>query len=97
VAHSIILIGMLISYLPQHVRIIHRRTCEGISPYYILLGTTSATAGFANIVLLPTSRQDISCCSQLEPFHCITGLLGIAQLGAQWICVSFMYVILPAM
>lgn len=46
----IILIGLLISYLPQHYRIISRRTSEGISPYFVLLGTTSATAGFANIL-----------------------------------------------
>jgi hypothetical protein len=87
---SVILVGMLISYLPQHVRIIQRRTAEGISPYYILLGTTSATSGFANIILLPQSRQDVACCSELEPFQCMIGLLGIAQLGVQWICFSFM-------
>ena len=84
---------MLISYLPQHVRIIKRRTSEGISPYYILLGTTSATAGFANIILLPQSQQDVSCCGQLETYQCLIGLLGIAQLGVQWLCVSFMWVL----
>lgn len=91
VGHSIILVGMLVSYLPQHVRIIQRRTAEGISPYYILLGTTSATSGFANILLLPQSRQDVACCSELETWNCLAGLLGIAQLGTQWICFGFMW------
>lgn len=89
---SCILIGMLISYLPQHARIIQRRTSEGISPYFVLLGTTSATSAFANILLLPKSRQDVACCSELETLHCMAGLLGIAQLGVQWISFSFMWV-----
>ena len=89
---SLIVIGLLISYLPQHVRIIQRGTSEGISPYFVLLGTTSATSAFANILLLPKSRQDVACCRELETFHCIAGLLGIAQLGIQWICFTFMWV-----
>ena len=89
-ACSFILIGMLVSYLPQHARIIKRRTSEGISPWFVLLGTTSATSAFANILLLPKSRQDIACCNELEPFHCVAGLLGIAQLGVQWASFSLM-------
>ena len=83
---------MLISYLPQHYRIISRGTSEGISPYFILLGVTSATSGFANILTLPQSRQDVGCCKELDTFHCMAGLLGIAQLGVQWICFAFMLV-----
>lgn len=88
--HSLILVGLLISYLPQMIRIISRGTSEGISPYFILLGTTSATCGFANILLLKESRQDIGCCKELETFHCLAGLLGIAQLGVQLGCFWFM-------
>ncbi|KAK4237336.1 hypothetical protein C8A03DRAFT_34709 [Achaetomium macrosporum] len=89
----VIVIGMLISYLPQHFRIINRRTSEGISPYFVLLGTTSATSAFANILLLPKSRQDVACCKELDSFHCVAGLLGIAQLGVQWICFTFIFVL----
>ncbi|KAK3987210.1 hypothetical protein QBC44DRAFT_128273 [Cladorrhinum sp. PSN332] len=88
-----IVVGMLISYLPQHFRIISRGTSEGISPYFILLGTTSATSAFANILLLPQSRQDVACCAKIETFHCVAGLLGIAQLGVQWICFTFIFVL----
>ncbi|KAK3389327.1 hypothetical protein B0H63DRAFT_390993 [Podospora didyma] len=88
-----IVVGMLISYLPQHARIIQRGTSEGISPYFVLLGTTSATSAFANILLLPKSRQDVACCKELETFHCVAGLLGIAQLGVQWICFTFIFVL----
>ncbi|EPE02404.1 pq loop repeat protein [Ophiostoma piceae UAMH 11346] len=88
-----ILVGMLVSYLPQHVRIIARGTAEGISPFFILLGVTSATSGFANILTLPQSRQDVACCHDLDTLHCMAGLLGIAQLGVQWMCFAFILVL----
>lgn len=93
VVSILILVGLLISYLPQMIRIISRGTSEGISPYFILLGTTSATCGFANILLLKESRQDIGCCKELETFHCLAGLLGIAQLGVQLGCFWFIFVL----
>jgi uncharacterized protein with PQ loop repeat len=89
----IILIGLLISYLPQHYRIISRGTAEGISPYFVLLGTTSATAGFANILTVPPSRAAIGCCKELDTFECAAGLLGVAQLGVQWLCFSFIMIL----
>lgn len=88
-----ILVGMLVSYLPQHIRIIARGTAEGISPFFILLGVTSATSGFANILTLPQSRQDVACCHELDTLHCMAGLLGIAQLGVQWMCFAFILVL----
>ena len=90
--YSVILIGLFFSYLPQHYRIIARRTSEGISPYFVLLGTTSGTAGFANILTVPGSRAAIGCCKELETFECTAGLLGVAQLGVQWLCVGLMCV-----
>ncbi|KAH7355134.1 hypothetical protein BKA65DRAFT_605116 [Rhexocercosporidium sp. MPI-PUGE-AT-0058] len=83
-----ILLGILVSYLPQHYRIISRGTSEGISPYFILLGTTSGTCAFANILVLPASRADVACCKTVSTFECAAGLLGIAQVGVQWFCFS---------
>ncbi|KUI68774.1 hypothetical protein VM1G_03885 [Cytospora mali] len=93
VVSIIIVIGLLISYLPQHYRIISRGTSEGISPYFVLLGTTSATAGFTNILTLPRSIQDAGCCKELETFECVAGILGIVQLGVQWVCFAFIFVL----
>lgn len=86
-----ILVGILISYVPQHYRIVARRSAEGLSPYFVLLGTTSGTCAIANILMLPTSRSDIACCKVNSAFSCTAGLLGIAQIGAQWGCFFFMY------
>ncbi|TVY78505.1 Uncharacterized protein LSUE1_G006168 [Lachnellula suecica] len=83
-----ILIGIFASYLPQHYRIISRETSEGISPWFILLGATSGTCAFANILVLPVSRADIACCKTVGTFECVAGLLGIAQVGVQWSCFT---------
>jgi len=84
----LILVGILISYLPQHIRIVSRRSSFGISPWFVLLGTTSGTCQFANIVVLPTSRADAACCKNISGFSCFAGLLGIAQVGVQWCCFA---------
>jgi hypothetical protein len=93
VVSIVLLLGILVSYLPQHYRIISRGTSEGISPYFVLLGVTSATAGFANILTVPPSRAAIGCCKELGRFECAAGLLGVAQLGAQWLCFSLILVL----
>lgn len=85
-----IILGILVSYLPQHIRIISRRSSEGISPYFVLLGTTSGTCAFANILTLPASQRDLACCKELSGFDCAAGLLGIAQVGVQWACFTIM-------
>lgn len=87
---SLILLGILISYLPQHYRIISRRSSKGISPYFVLLGTTSGTCAFANILTLPSSRRDLVCCRELNGYECVAGVLGIAQVGVQWSCFMIM-------
>ncbi|KAL1961719.1 hypothetical protein VTN77DRAFT_1119 [Rasamsonia byssochlamydoides] len=86
-----ILVGILVSYLPQHIRIISLRSSFGISPYFVLLGTTSATSAFANILVLPRSAQDAACCREISGLACFAGLLGIFQVGVQCLCF---YVIL---
>ena len=88
---SLILVGIIISYLPQHIRIIHRRSSFGLSPYFVLLGTTSSTCAFANILVLPASRADLACCKEISGFACFASLLGIAQVGVQWFCFTVMY------
>ncbi|KAJ9652208.1 hypothetical protein H2198_008512 [Neophaeococcomyces mojaviensis] len=84
----LILIGILVSYLPQHIRIINRRSSFGLSPYFVLLGTTSGTCQFANILTLPGSRADMSCCREVDGFACFAGLLGVMQVGMQWTCFA---------
>ncbi|RAL61086.1 hypothetical protein DID88_010427 [Monilinia fructigena] len=83
-----ILVGILVSYSPQHYRIISRKTSEGISPFFILLGTTSGTCAFTNIIVLPASRADVACCRTVSTLECAAGLLGIAQVGGSMVLLQ---------
>ncbi|KAF3003592.1 hypothetical protein E8E13_006919 [Curvularia kusanoi] len=81
-----IVVGILVSYLPQHYKIISRRSSRGLSPLFVLLGTVSGTASIANILTLPESTTDMACCKEIGRFPCAAALLGIAQIGVQWTC-----------
>ncbi|KAF2010046.1 PQ loop repeat protein-like protein [Aaosphaeria arxii CBS 175.79] len=84
-----IVVGILVSYLPQHYKIISRRSSRGLSPLFVLLGTISGTASIANILTLPESTRDMRCCKEIGSYPCAAALLGIAQIGVQWTCFFF--------
>lgn len=74
--------GIGLSYVPQHLKIIQRKSAEGLSSLFLLLGTTSGISAFANLILL--SSISIDCCSKgLSVFECFTGQLGLIQVGTQ--------------
>ncbi|KAF2754365.1 PQ loop repeat protein-like protein [Pseudovirgaria hyperparasitica] len=81
-----LLVGIIVSYLPQHYKIISRRSSHGISSVFVLLGTVSGTAGIANILTLPISQEDMMCCKKISDFACGAALLGVFQVGVQWAC-----------
>ncbi|KAK1139619.1 hypothetical protein N8T08_000624 [Aspergillus melleus] len=82
----LIVLGILLSYLPQHYRIISLKTSYGISPYFVLLGTTSSSSSLANVLSQHKSLQDASCCSSISGFACFAGLLGVLQIATQCFC-----------
>ena len=87
---GVLVAGILVSYLPQHIKIIQRRSSEGLSPWWVLLGGLSSIAAIGNILTLPASRADVGCCKEISGGACTAALLGIAQIGCQWSCFMFM-------
>lgn len=83
-------VGIAISYIPQHLKIIHRRSSEGISPLFLLLGTTSGISAFANLILV--SSTTIGCCTIISKYECINGQLGTIQVGVQAIFASLILI-----
>ncbi|KAI5807269.1 hypothetical protein DFH27DRAFT_312285 [Peziza echinospora] len=81
-----ILLGILVSYLPQHHRIVSRKSSEGISPFFLLLGVTSGTCTFLNILIL--SKGVLGCCRWIGGFNCFAAGLGVLQVGVQWTCFA---------
>lgn len=74
-------LGIFLSYVPQHVRIVRRRSSEGISPWFLLLGITSGFCALFNILLI--SKNIYSCCKVISAGHCFSASLGILQISAQ--------------
>lgn len=78
----IIALGIVGSYLPQHLRIYRRRSSDGLSPFFLLLGVTSCTNSLINIAVLQWNV--LRCCAQLPASVCAANSLGVVQLLLQW-------------
>lgn len=74
-------VGILVSYIPQHIRIIKRRSSEGISAWFLLLGITSGFCALFNILLV--SRDIYACCRVISAGNCFSSSLGILQIFVQ--------------
>ncbi|KAA1099003.1 hypothetical protein PGT21_032474 [Puccinia graminis f. sp. tritici] len=87
----IIVLGILVSYLPQHYRIISSKSSHGISPWFLLLGSTSNTGSLVNAVTLQWGV--VRCCQVLNPGECAESLLGIIQVFLQWACFNVILIL----
>ncbi|KXT04714.1 hypothetical protein AC579_612 [Pseudocercospora musae] len=88
--------GILVSYLPQHIKILNRQSSHGLSPWWVVLGGLSSIAAMGNIVTLPTSRADMLCCRELAGGACAAALLGVAQIAVQWSCFMIIVILFVA-
>ncbi len=86
----IIAIGIVVSYLPQHIRIYTRRSSEGLSPFFLLLGITSCTNALLNVSVL--QWRVLQCCSELSPGVCFANILGAIQLLLQFVMFGIVYI-----
>ncbi|KAJ7320784.1 hypothetical protein DFH08DRAFT_788983 [Mycena albidolilacea] len=84
-------IGLVISYLPQHFRIIRQNTSEGLSPWFLLLGSTSSAAGFLNLVTV--QHTQIRCCRVVTLAQCVESTAAIVQVGLQWGMFSLIFIL----
>ncbi|BEI85155.1 hypothetical protein CcaverHIS002_0505560 [Cutaneotrichosporon cavernicola] len=78
--------GLVISYLPQHYRIISTGTSEGLSPWFLLLGATSSASGMLNLLILQWPL--FQCCRVVSGGQCAESLLRFVQVGLQWLLFS---------
>lgn len=74
--------GLIVSYLPQHLRIIINKTSEGIHPWFLLLGGTSSAAGMLNMLVM--QWEVIKCCKYLSAGLCLESVGGVIMVGLQW-------------
>ncbi|RSH95235.1 hypothetical protein EHS25_000321 [Saitozyma podzolica] len=84
----VILVGLVISYLPQLIRIVRNGTSEGFSPWYLLLGATSSASAMLNILVV--QWPIFQCCRVVSAGTCFESLLGFVQVFMQWFLFSGM-------
>ncbi|KAF9515888.1 hypothetical protein BS47DRAFT_1371905 [Hydnum rufescens UP504] len=83
--------GLIVSYLPQHLRIIFKGSSEGLSPWFLLLGSTSSAAAMLNVVVL--QWPVIKCCKEVKTAMCFENLGGVFQVSIQWALFTFTLVL----
>ncbi|RKP22758.1 hypothetical protein SYNPS1DRAFT_4234, partial [Syncephalis pseudoplumigaleata] len=86
-----ICLGMFVSYLPQHYKIIRSGTSEGFNPWFLLLGCLGSWSNVINIVLLQWNV--IGCCSIVTFGACIEHILGIIQIVIQWMMFIIVFIL----
>ncbi|EGV61850.1 hypothetical protein PSN45_000539 [Yamadazyma tenuis] len=89
----LITLGIFLSYVPQYHRIYAKRTSEGLSTKFLLLGSCSSIFTFTNIILISSTAR--SCCraGALSTFNCINSQLNLVQIGLQCICAIMILVL----
>lgn len=88
---ALLCLGLAVSYLPQHLRIIKAGSSEGFSPWFLLLGSTSSASGMLNIVVMQWGL--IKCCKVVSFGSCIESTAGIFQLALQWLLFTWVLVL----
>lgn len=84
--------GIVVSYIPQYVRIWNRRSSEGLSTNFLLLGSSSSLFTLTNILLVSSKAR--YCCSigALSVFNCVNALISLFQIGTQSVCAVLILV-----
>ncbi|KAG1835484.1 hypothetical protein EV424DRAFT_1531350 [Suillus variegatus] len=88
---TFLIIGLVVSYCPQHLRIIQMGSSEGFSPWFLLLGSTSSAAGMLNMIAL--SWPTIQCCNDVSVGKCLEITAGVTQVVLQWVLFTAILVL----
>ncbi|PBK76096.1 hypothetical protein ARMSODRAFT_950480 [Armillaria solidipes] len=83
--------GLVISYVPQHLRIIQKGSSEGFSPWFLFLGSTSSASGLLNMVTMQWGI--VRCCRFFSFGSCLEMTAGVIQVGLQWAMFTFIMVL----
>lgn len=85
----IILAGIILSYIPQYVKMVRTKSSLGISELYLVIGYLSSTTSWNNgfIFYYPIWES----CKGF--YQCNDETLGFIQLVAQWLCMLVFYIL----
>ncbi|KAH7101848.1 hypothetical protein BKA62DRAFT_702492 [Auriculariales sp. MPI-PUGE-AT-0066] len=88
---ALLVTGIAISYLPQHYRIISKRSGEGFSPWFLLLGSVSSASVMLNVIAKQWGT--IKCCRVVSAGACVESLGAVFQVLVVWSFFTFILVL----
>lgn len=89
----LITLGIILSYVPQYHRIYVKKTSEGLSTTFLLLGSCSSIFTFTNIVLISSKARRCCYMGELNTFNCLSSQLSLLQIGVQCVCAVLILVL----
>ncbi|KAG7195750.1 uncharacterized protein KQ657_002133 [Scheffersomyces spartinae] len=84
--------GIVVSYIPQYIRIWNRRSSEGLSTNFLLLGSSSSLFTLTNIILVSSKARHCCFIGALSVFNCLNSLISLFQIGTQSVCAVLILV-----
>lgn len=84
--NSFLILGLLVSYYPQILRIHTSKSSIGISPQFLLLGFLGSICNLSNITIL--SIETLERCSQISLLLCIQRTFGVSLIAVQTVLFS---------
>ncbi|KAI0299347.1 hypothetical protein B0F90DRAFT_1727992 [Multifurca ochricompacta] len=88
-----LILGLCISYAPQHYRIISKGSSEGFSPWFLLLEVPLLHPACSTCALIVMQHAIIACCRFYSPLDCLETVAGVIQVGTQWFLFSVILVL----
>lgn len=89
----LITLGIIVSYLPQYHRIYIKKTSEGLSTNFLLLGSSSSIFTLTNIILVSSRARHCCYIGALNFFNCLNSQLNLIQIGIQCTCAILILVL----
>jgi PQ loop repeat len=79
-----IILGLLISYFPQFLLLLSRKSTAGLSKLFLLLGFLGTISSLLNVICLQLSS--LLACQQNSILECLSSTLAITQIFTQSSC-----------
>ena len=84
------LLTIFITYTFQYIKIYKTKSVTGISPSFLVLGNISSVTSFMNSLIF--YFVVIHECFTIDIVECINKMLGLYQIGSQYLCFMIFYV-----
>lgn len=86
---SVVSVGIIVSYIPQLMRIVSARSSVGLSPWFLFLGTLSSWATMLNVLVL--QWPVLSCTFRYLSLLSMEHWMGVIQTGVQQLMFTILF------